>query len=123
MVCRPRGCRFVIAILRRSLPQPLLLQQLLQPHVPDQAEPEGLQEVEGAALYAVEDPQQHDVAVKEIEERTDVKGQAKVELFQPQDALVGGAEEFRLRLPVKALAPPLVLFAREDLGVAQVLLQ
>src|SRR6266545_6373684 len=96
--------------------------ELLQPHVHDEAEPEGLQEMEDEAILAVQDSQQNEVPVNEVEERSYIEGQTVPPGLQPQNPLVGGAEEARCHSPGKAAAA-LHLLAGEGVGVAQVLLQ
>src|SRR4051812_87917 len=96
--------------------------QLLDADVDDEAEPEGLQEVEDEPFLAVEEPEQDQVAVEEVDPRPHIKRRAVVHALQPKRALVGRAEEARRELPFDAAFAPLELVARERIRVTQVLL-
>src|ERR1700681_1413237 len=98
-------------------------EQLLQPDVDHQPEPEGLEEVEDEAGLAVEDPQQEKIPVEEVERRPDEERHSVIAVFQPKDPLVRSAEEPWRRLPGKEASPAFVLFLGEGLSIVEMLLQ
>src|SRR5262245_60345545 len=104
-------------------PRATLFHQFLQPDIPDQAEPEGLHEVKNRALFAVEKTEPKEIAVEKVAERTEIQRKAHEILFQPQDPLVGRAEELGLLLPVEAVLSPLQLFIGEHVRVTDMLLE
>src|SRR6185295_2318287 len=98
-------------------------QQLLEPDVDHQTEPERLEEVKQRTGRAVQEAEQDEVAIEEIEGRSHEERQAIVQILEPERAFVRGAEQPRRRLPGDFLGPPLEFFAREGFGVAQMLVE
>src|SRR5947199_4434936 len=79
--------------------------------------------MEDEPLPPVEEAAEGEVAIAEVEERPQVERQPVVAALEPQRPLVGGAEEARRELPDEPMLAPLVLLAREGVGVAQVLFE
>src|SRR5437764_15309984 len=62
-------------------------------YVDEQSIPEPLQEMKDESLLAVEEAQAQKIAIEKVKDRANVQWHAVPSLLEPQDTLVGAADE------------------------------